>query len=351
MKKGDIVNKLISEKFASKAQQRFFYAMADKDTKKGKKFKKWSKEFSDDTDFDEIPEKVKKKKNKSKKESTNPKMENRNTVKGLLNEGENSALVYVLLFLSATLSQIPIKQWPQHFAENSRDIFIDFLKFMRRFGYDADTEYIKNNFNILIKKSLGKLYKEGGIHQDLDETNNPKMKKGELMEYINFKKNGGVKKLRKKDIVKEQRDQDIHIIEEMDNHDRRDVMRYLEYIRQSGVINMFGAHPILNWTKKDLHRWLYGQKQDPEYIEEQIEELKDDYEDDNESEIDSLEEQLSIINYLLDNKQKIRDILIRTAMRRIENGGGDMETSKVQRVFEKLAKESWMMWTTGIYGQ
>ena len=69
---------------------------------------------------------------------------------------------------------------------------------------------------------------------------------------------------------------------------RRDVMRYLEYIRQSGVINMFGAHPILNWTKKDLHRWLYGQKQDPEYIEEQIEELKGDYEDDNESEIDSL---------------------------------------------------------------
>ena len=27
-----------------------------------------------------------------------------------------------------------------------------------------------------------------------------------------------------------------------------------------------------------------------------------------------------------------------------------METRKVQRVFEKLAKESWMMWTTGIYG-
>ncbi len=250
MKKRDIVNKLISEDFASKAQQLLFYAMADKDTKKGRKFKKWAKEFSDDTDFDEIPEKVKKKKKKSKKESTNP-----------------------------------------------------------------------------------------------------KMKKGELMEYINFKKNGGVKKLRKKDIVKEQRNQDIHIIEEMDNHDRRDVMRYLETLRESGVINMFGAYPILNWTRKDLHRWLYGQKQDPEYIEEQIEELKDDYEDDNESEIDSLEEQLKILNYLLDNKQKIRDILIRTAIRRIHNGDGDMETSKVQRVFENLAKESWMMWTTGIYGK
>ena len=32
MKKSQIVKKIISEKFASKAQQRFFYAMADKDT-------------------------------------------------------------------------------------------------------------------------------------------------------------------------------------------------------------------------------------------------------------------------------------------------------------------------------
>mgnify|MGYP001064180292 CR=1 FL=1 len=63
MKKRDIVKGLINEKFASKAQQRFFYAMADKDTKKGRKFKKWSKEFSDDTDFDDIPEKVKQKNN------------------------------------------------------------------------------------------------------------------------------------------------------------------------------------------------------------------------------------------------------------------------------------------------
>jgi hypothetical protein len=164
------------------------------------------------------------------------------------------------------------------------------------------------------------------------ETTNPKMKKGELMEYINFKKNGGVKKLRKKDIVKEQRNVGVQVIDEMDNHDRRDVMRYLEYIRESGLLNMFGAYPLLNWTKKDMERWLY------------------DYEDDNESEIESLEEQLRIINYLLNNKQKIRDILIRTALRRIQNGNGDMETRNVQRVFEKLAKESWMMWTTGIYG-
>ena len=72
-----------------------------------------------------------------------------------------------------------------------------------------------------------------------------------------------------------------------------------------------------------MERWLYGQKQDIESIEYQIEELKndyeDDYEDDNESEIELLEEQLRIINYLLNNKQKIRDILIRTALKRIEN--------------------------------
>jgi hypothetical protein len=244
MKKSDIVKGLINEKFASKAQQRYFYAKCDDASNKEER--DWcdrSKEFSDDTpNFKNLPEKVKK------------------------------------------------------------------------------------------------------------ESTNPKMKKGELMEYINFKKSGGVKKILKKDIVKEQRDRGPQIVEEMDNHERRDVVRYLEYIRESGLLNMFGAYPLLNWTKGDMERWLYGQKQDIESIEYQIEELKDDYEDDNESEIESLEEQLRIINYLLNNKQKIRDILIRTAIIRIENGNGDMETRNVQRVFEKLAKESWLMWTTAIHG-
>ena len=244
MKKRDIVKGLINEKFASKAQQRYFYAKCDDASNKEER--DWcdrAKEFSDDTpNFKNLPEKVKK------------------------------------------------------------------------------------------------------------ESTNPKMKKGELMEYINFKKSGGVKKISKKDIIKENRNRGPQIVDEMDNHDRRDVVRYLEYIRESGLLNMFGAHPLLNWNKKDMERWLYGQRQDIESIEYQIEELKDDYEDDNESEIESLEEQLRIINYLLNNKQKIRDILIRTAMVRIENGNGDMETRNVQRVFEKLAKESWLMWTTAIHG-
>ncbi len=245
MKKRDIVKGLINEKFASKAQQRFFYAKCDDASNKEER--EWcdrAKEFSDDTDFDDIPEKVKQK-------------------------------------------------------------------------------------------------------------NNPKIKKGELMEYINFKKNGGVRKLTKNDILREQYDGiEAHIIEEMTGQERRDVVRYLEDIRESGLINMFGAAPILNWTKDDLHRWLYGMSNDIESLESRIESLKDedDYEDDNEYEIDSLEEQLEIINRLLGNKQKIRDILIRAALTRIENGDGNTETRRVQRLFEKLAKESWMMWTTGIHG-
>jgi hypothetical protein len=245
MKKRDIVKGLINEKFASKAQQRFFYAKCDDASNKEER--EWcdrAKEFSDDTDFDDIPEKVKQK-------------------------------------------------------------------------------------------------------------NNPKIKKGELMEYINFKKNGGVRKLTKNDILQEQYDGiEVHIIEEMTGQERRDVVRYLEDIRESGLINMFGAAPILNWTKDDLHRWLYGMNNDIESLESRIESLKDedDYEDDNEYEIDSLEEQLEIINRLLENKQKIRDILIRAALTRIENGDGNTETRRVQRLFEKLAKESWMMWTTGIHG-
>jgi hypothetical protein len=55
----NFIKQVIEEKFASKAQQRFFYAQAGKKGKKGKKWAKWAKEFSDDTDFKKLPEKVK----------------------------------------------------------------------------------------------------------------------------------------------------------------------------------------------------------------------------------------------------------------------------------------------------
>lgn len=55
----NFIKNVIEEKFASKAQQRFFYAQAGKGGKKGKKWAKWAKEFSDDTNFKKLPEKVK----------------------------------------------------------------------------------------------------------------------------------------------------------------------------------------------------------------------------------------------------------------------------------------------------
>jgi len=236
MTKGEIIKKLISEKFASKAQQRFFYAMADKDSKKGRKFKKWAKEFSDDTDFDDLPEKV---------------------------------------------------------------------------------------------------------SEEEKETKNPKMKKGDLVEYINSKKN----------LNESPMDNRVVVIREISGPDFRIVVKWLEKLKESGVINMFGCSPMLNWTEEDLHRWLYGKKKDPESIEKQIEELEYENEDgDNDSDIERLESQLETINYLLENKQDVRDALIRTALKRVENTDGNYETRNVQRIFEKLAKEAFVMWTKVIYG-
>jgi len=57
----DFVKQVIEEKFASKKQQRYFYAKAgDKSLPKKdrKKWKKWAKEYSDDTDFEKLPEKA-----------------------------------------------------------------------------------------------------------------------------------------------------------------------------------------------------------------------------------------------------------------------------------------------------
>jgi len=173
------------------------------------------------------------------------------------------------------------------------------------------------------------------------ESVNPKMKKGELMEYINSKKT-----------MNEQRRNNLRIVPELNRREFSVIVGWLEKLRESGVINMFGCAPMLNWAKSDLHRWLYGRKMDLESIEEAIEELEYENEDgENDSEIDSMREQAEIIEYLLEKKQAVRDVLIRGALKRIENTDGNTETKNVQRVFEKMAKEAWHMWTSLVYGQ
>ena len=165
---------------------------------------------------------------------------------------------------------------------------------------------------------------------------NPKMKKKDLVEYIKSKK-----------IVNEQnRDQyDFPRLNEITGQERRDIMKYFEMLRQSGIINMFGSHSILNWTRDDLARFLYGERNDPDSIEDEIENEEDDNEDgENDNTISILEDKLEKINYLLDNKRKIRDVLIRAALNRIENTDGNHETRNVQRIFEKMAKEAWHFW-------
>ena len=54
----NFIKQVIEEKFASKSQQRFFYAKAKGG--KNKKWSKWAKEFSDKTDYSKIPDKVEK---------------------------------------------------------------------------------------------------------------------------------------------------------------------------------------------------------------------------------------------------------------------------------------------------
>jgi hypothetical protein len=139
-------------------------------------------------------------------------------------------------------------------------------------------------------------------------------------------------------------------VPELDRREFSVIVGWLEKLRESGLINMFGASPILNWTKNDLHRWLYGQSMDLESIERAIEELEYENEDgENDSEIDSMREQAEIIEYLLEKKQAVRDVLIRAALKRIDRTNGDHETKNVQRVFEKLADEAFRMWTSVVY--
>ena len=167
------------------------------------------------------------------------------------------------------------------------------------------------------------------------------MKKKDLVEYINKKITN---------IVKENSD-GVFIVSEIPALDKKEIFRFFEQLRQSGVINMFESSRILNWTKEDLDRWLYGMGKDVESLESEIEDLEyDNEEGENDGDNEMLQSQLENIKYLLENKNNIRDILIRGAMTRLENRGEDPDLSKVQRVFEQLSKECFKKWTTALYG-
>ena len=175
---------------------------------------------------------------------------------------------------------------------------------------------------------------------------NPKTKKKDLVEYINSKSSVN-------ETPDNQGERQYFVIREMPATDKVKIFKYLESLRSSGLINMYEASPLLNWTENDLQRWLYGMKKDPDSLRDEIEGKHDYYEDDEDradDDITQLEEQLEDIEYLLEHKQEIRDILVRAAMTRIENRNGDPELSNVQRVFEKMAIESFKMWVSTVYG-
>lgn len=169
----------------------------------------------------------------------------------------------------------------------------------------------------------------------------PKMKKKDLVEYINKK------------IALREDDNEFFLINEMNGNEKKEIFKFLNALKFSGVINMHGSHPILCWTREDLERWLYGNRFDIESLKQKIEDLEyedeeDDEEGDNEKEddgrIERIQNKIDLISYMLDTKDDVRDILISAAMERAENTSGNLELNNIQRIFEKMAAEAWKMW-------
>lgn len=196
-------------------------------------------------------------------------------------------------------------------------------KMAKEFSDKTDFEKLPENE----KKEI----KESDIIKLIHTFEKPKMTKKEFINYIKESKSNDM-------IVTEQDNLNPDATNRIDRTNRRELFTYLEKIRESGIINMYGSPSILTYAKDDLYRFLIGLKKEPEYIESLI------YDSDDEDKIESLEKELSTINYLLDNKQKIRDILIRTAMNKIEESGTDnYDLDNVQRYFDRAAKDAFKM--------
>jgi len=194
-------------------------------------------------------------------------------------------------------------------------------KMSKEFSDKTDFEKLPEKVNE--KKEI----KESDIIKLIHIFENPKMSKKGLISYIKESKSNNM-------IVTEQNNTNF------ERTNRRELFTYLEKIRESGIVNMYASPSILTYTKDDLYRFLFGIKKDPESIESLIDNSYDD------NKIESSEAELSTINYLLDNKQKIRDILIRIALNKMEeNGIDDFETSTVNRYFDRAAKDAFKMFT------
>lgn len=77
-----------------------------------------------------------------------------------INESIDALDILVTFFLYQALTNIPMKNWPQHIAENIKSMLIDFVSFAKQYGYHVDTNILESKFDALIKKALGKLYKD-----------------------------------------------------------------------------------------------------------------------------------------------------------------------------------------------
>ena len=173
-----------------------------------------------------------------------------------------------------------------------------------------------------LMKDMKEKYGETSLSENkivslIKEKENPRMTKKKLMEYIKSSKNV-VKNTTKKNMIKEQ-SQDFEVPEGFSTRDLLFVVRYLETIRKSGLKNMYEASSLLNWTKSDLERWLYGQSKD-------LDSLEDD-------------DEIEIIEKLIEEKDAVRDALIRTAIKKAENSGNYSDKT-IQRYFERAANDA-----------
>lgn len=186
-----------------------------------------------------------------------------------------------------------------------------------------------------------------------EETINPKMKKGDLIEYV----------YKNKTRLNENFDFDLPVIHYGNHTEKKFLLNYIENIRKSGMINMLMAYympgsevapsQILVWDKDEFYRFLFGKKLDPDYLKKSMsnddyEDYEDDDDDDDDEDRDYEQENelLNVIEYLLNNKNKIRDTLINITIRQLSNDDDfDFDNMKLfNRKFSDMANSAIKMY-------
>ena len=129
-----------------------------------------------------------------------------------------------------------------------------------------------------------------------------------------------------------------------DYYSRGDVMKFLDHLRNSGLVNMYQSIDFL-WSGKDWLRKYLDLNHSELLISVQDGCIEDeDYGDDYGDDVSDIDMRCNDVKYLFDNADKVRDIIIILSITKLEKESASLEGTAVERQLRPISTDMVKLW-------